>query len=134
MQVDAFLAELEPLTHHARTERVVDLGRRIARGDDPDAAALADALERQDNAYPRLLALCTVWGSRDGARVLRALRDPSRAVRGRAMTLVPLACDDAQAAAALALVPGGQPRTNLAVALRRSRRLAVVDAFLDARI
>src|SRR5580704_17987041 len=134
LQVDALLAELEPLTHHARTERMVDLGRRVARGDEPAASTLADALEAHANPYARLLALGTVWGSRDGARVLRALRDPSRAVRGRARSLVPLACDDAQATAALGLVPGGEPRTSLAVALSRRRRAAVVDAFLDERL
>ena len=134
MTPDALLAEFEPLTHRKRIQRMVDLGRSIARGDDPALAPLADALERHESAYARLLAVGTAWGSHDGARVLRALRDPSRAVRGRAIKLVPLACDDAQAEAALGLVPSGRLRTRLAVALRRRRRSGVLDAFLDARL
>ncbi|HEU4412155.1 MAG TPA: hypothetical protein VFS43_43335 [Polyangiaceae bacterium] len=41
MSKDALVAELDPLTHHDRTRRLVQVGRRAAAGD-----ALESALQR----------------------------------------------------------------------------------------
>jgi hypothetical protein len=131
MNAAALLDELDPLTHRGRLRRMVDLGRRAAA--DPGAAAVIEGLAAHPNAYARLLAVATCYGSRDGERALAALGDPSRLVRGRARELIPIVADDAQAARALELVHGRRERTRLTVALRKRRRFAVVDAFLDAR-
>src|SRR5262245_59263627 len=79
------LDELELLTHSARVRRMVELGRSVPR--DPALQACIDSLANGD-AYERGLALMTCFGSRDGARVLRALADPSRTLRGLALTLL----------------------------------------------
>lgn len=133
MDAASFLAELEPLTHHDRARRAVDLGRAAARGD-AGAAALLDALSRSAQAYERLLALTTVYGSRDGARVVAAASDPSRLVRQRATRMVARFCDDAQALAALDAVVGRRALRRTVAQLARRKRQAVVDAFLGARM
>ena len=127
------LDELAPLTHHDRMRRMVALGQRIAAGEG-EAAALADALAAQANPYPRLLALQTVFGSRDGARVIAALADPSALVRKRARRMTAAFCDDAQVATALDLAPRGRVAAGLCRKLRRRKRTALVDAFLAKKL
>lgn len=122
------LRELEPLTHCARVRRMVEVGR-LARGDASAAATLA-ALE-QGGFYERWLSLQACHGSRDAARVLRALTDPSRAIRGRARRLVPVVCDDAQAESALERVSSLPERRRLVARLFASRRRAPIDSLLD---
>jgi hypothetical protein len=126
MTPETLLAELEPLTHHARVRRMVELGR-LAAADASVAATLA-ALE-QGGFYERWLALQSCYGSRDGAQVVRALDHPSRLIRGAAIKLVALACDDTQVREALGLLTPDQCRLLL-LRLLRHRRLAPVDAFL----
>jgi hypothetical protein len=129
----ALLDDLAKLTHRERMRRLVDVGRRVAAGE-PEAAAVTAELAARPNAYARLLALQTVFGSRDGARVLAALSDPSALVRRRARRMVPVFCDDAQAAAAIEKVPPGRPRAGLCRRLSQRRREAVVDAFLASAL
>ncbi len=124
---DDLLARLEPLTHDARVRELVALGR-ASKDDAGSAAALTDLEGR--GFYERYLALLSCYGSRDGAHVLRALADPSRTVRALAVALTPVACDDAQAADALALLRPSI-RRRLARRLRLTRRQGPIDALLD---
>jgi hypothetical protein len=121
------LRELEGVPHDARMRRMVEVGRR-AREEPGVAAVLAD-LER-GGFYERSLALQSCFGSRDGAHVLRALADPSRLLRGLAITLVPVVCDDAQAQAALETASPGS-RLALLRRLYKRKRTTPVDRFLD---
>lgn len=125
---ESFLDELETLTHSERVRRMVDVGRRAADGDHP-AAALLRRLEAGD-VYERYLALQAGFGSRDGARALRALGDPSGLVRGLARRLVPLVCDDGQAVEAVERL-NRRERKSLMTGLLRAGRRAPIDAFLE---
>ena len=128
MTADALVAELEPLTHVERMVRMVDLGRRAGNGDE-DAGRLIDELA-DGSTYRRLLALQTVYGSRDGTRAAAALTDPSRLVRHRGAKLVALVCSDDQAGRALASVAGHKLRRRLAGNLLRRGRHPAVDLFM----
>ncbi len=127
------LDELAPLTHHDRMRRMVDLGRRCAAGEG-EAAAIVEGLAARQNPYPRLLALQTVFGSRDGARVIAALADPSALVRARARRMTARFCDDAQVQVALAMAPRGRVGASLCRKLRREKRVHVIDAFLSKNL
>lgn len=70
MQVEAFLAELEGLSHRARTQRMIALGRRAQ---EPEVAALLDALDAGD-AYARRLALSLIGNCCDGAQAVEAAK------------------------------------------------------------
>ncbi|AUX44506.1 hypothetical protein SOCE26_059700 [Sorangium cellulosum] len=133
MEIASFLAALELQTHHDRVRRVVELGRAAARGD-AGARALLGALSGSAQPYERLLALMSVYGSEDGARVVAALSDPSRAVRGRASRMTARFCDDAQALAALDALVERRALRRVVTDLARRKRQAVVDAFLGARL
>ncbi len=91
MTPSQLLKELEPLTHDGRVRRMVEVGRLAST--DSSGADTLDSLER-GTFYERRLALVSCFGSRDGSRVLRAIDDASRHIRGLARRLVPLACDD----------------------------------------
>jgi hypothetical protein len=126
MKAATLLRELEPLIHTDRVRRMVALGRE-ARTNAAVAATLT-ALEQGD-VYQRSLALYACYGSADGALVLRTLADPSRSVRALALSLVALACDDAQALSALGSLPARTQR-SLLKRLAMRKRFAPVDAFL----
>src|SRR6266516_352016 len=96
------LRELEALTHADRMRRMVEVGRSAAA--DPEIASTLASLAA-GGFYERYLALQSCCGSGDGAHALRALADPSRTIRGLAVRLVPVVCDDAQAEAALSGAP-----------------------------
>ena len=117
------LEELEPLTHRERMRRMVALGR------DPEARAKIDALWR-GGVYERTLALQSVYGSRDGARVVAAAGDPSRTIRYRALRLIVSVCDDASAALAMARLESKSARRRLLAMLQRRGRRAAVEAYL----
>ena len=131
---EVLLVDLEPFTHAQRMRRMVELGQRLARGQELDLIPLISGLERHESAYARMLALQSCMGSHDGAHVLRALADPSRTLRSRAACVVPHACNDAEAEIALGLVSGRRVRARLVASLVRRGRGGVVDAFLEARI
>ena len=126
MHHNDLLQEFQRLSHSERVQRMVDLGRR-ARSD-TEAAAVLTSLEH-GGFYERWLALQACYGSRDGAYILRALSDPSQAIRSAALGLVALICDDAQVRSALdTLLPKQQRR--LLMLLAKHRRHAPIDAFL----
>lgn len=121
------LTELRALSHDGRVARMVALGR--AALSDKKAAALLDELWRGE-VFERRLVLKSCFTSRDGTRVLAALGDPSRLIRGAARKLVAVICDDAQAVSALQQTYAVRQHLQLLVALRRRRRLQPIDTFL----
>lgn len=130
--VAALLQELEPLCHPERTQRMVALGR--AAKADPKVRELLDALWNSggdSGAYARRLVLKSCYGSQDGARVLQALSDPSRLLRGGARKLVALCCTDGQAIQALQTTWYVRQHMPLLGALRVRGRWQPIDAFLD---
>lgn len=127
MTAEHLLQELETFTYTARIRRMVELGRAAAH--DPQIAAILMTLELGDFSA-RFLALHSCFGSADGAHVLRALTDPSRIIRGVAIDLIPLACDEAQLQQALTIVPR-DGRRALLWKLRHSGHDALIDAFLE---
>lgn len=128
----ALLQELDPLPHPERTARMVQLGR--AAKTDAKTRELLEALWNTDGdggAYARRLVLKSCYGSLDGARVLQALSDPSRLLRGGAQKLVALCCSDAQALQALQTTWYVRQHLTLLRSLHARGRLPAVDAFLD---
>ncbi len=121
------LQDLETLPYRARFRRMIELGRQAAH--DAEIAALLKDLEQGD-FYERLLAIQACYGNYDGDHVLRALADPSRIIRGFAITLVPLTCNEDQVRKALALVPR-DGRRHLLCKLYNRRVHAPIDDFLE---
>ncbi|WP_338277579.1 hypothetical protein [Corallococcus caeni] len=126
--LSALRAELSSTFHDARVRHMVALGRKART--DPEAQALLDALARGD-AFERRLALAAQFTRRDGAAVLKATADESFRVRALAFELVSVACDDAQALEALRMAHGMRREHAVIHQLRKRRRHAVIDAFLD---
>ncbi|WP_338263251.1 hypothetical protein [Corallococcus caeni] len=124
-------AELSSTFHDARVRHMVALGRKALT--DPEAQALLDALSRGD-AFERRLALAAQFTRRDGAAVLKATADESFRVRALAFQLVSVACDDAQALEALRMAHGMRREQAVIHQLRKRRRHAVIDAFLDGLV
>lgn len=127
MTAKHLLHELETLPHAARIRRMVELGRAAAH--DSDITSTLTTLE-QGNFYERFLALHSCFGSYDGAHVLRALTDPSRIMRGTAISLTVLACDEEQLRQALRLVPR-DGRLPLLWKLYHHGYHALIDEFLE---
>ncbi|MFP2902272.1 hypothetical protein ACLEQD_39115, partial [Corallococcus sp. 4LFB] len=126
--LSALRAELSSTFHDARVRHMVALGRKART--DPEAQALLDALARGD-AFERRLALAAQFTRRDGAAVLKATADESFRVRALAFELVSLACDDTQALEALRMAHGMRREQAVIHQLRKRRRHAVIDAFVD---
>jgi cellulose synthase operon protein C len=122
-----FLSELEGLTHIARQQRLVTLGR-AALGD-TEARALLDGLAASEDAYARSLVVTSLYGSRDVERAYGLLADRSRLVRRRTARIIPVICDDAQAAQALSRCNTVRAQKRLALQLRRCGRVAALDEF-----
>ena len=127
-----FLMALEPLTHRERMGRLVNLGRRVSQGDEV-AAHITRELGESPESYERRLALMTVFGSRDGARVVTSLSDVSRTLRRGACRMLPIFCDDAQVAQGLEAIIERRVLLRTLGALVRRKRQVVVDSFLQAR-
>ena len=127
MTVDALLAELETISYDNRVKRLVALGQQART--DATAAALLQALAASERFYERQLALLACYGSGNGAHVLAALADPSRLLRGLALTLVAKVCTDEQARRAFGSLTR-QMQPKLLRNLRQRGRAAVVDALL----
>lgn len=106
---------------------MIELGRQAAHN--AEIAALLTDLEQGD-FYERLLAIQSCYGSYDGSRVLRALADPSRIIRGFAINLAPLVCNEDQLREALTLVPR-DGRRHLLCKLYKRRAHALIDDFLE---
>lgn len=128
----ALLQELEPLSHPQRVARLIELGR-LARTDKKSAALLSELWDTDDPsaAYARRLVLKSCYSSRDGGRVLQALSDPSRLVRGAARKLIALCCDDEQALSALQTMWYVRQHLPVLKALRQRDRTTPIDKFLD---
>jgi hypothetical protein len=91
MHKEELLQKLERQTYRQRMRHMVELGRQAVS--DPAALALVAELA-QEEAYERVLALQSCYGSGDSAHVVRANGDGSPDVRALALRLVPLLCDD----------------------------------------
>ncbi|HLW03281.1 MAG TPA: HEAT repeat domain-containing protein [Ktedonobacterales bacterium] len=124
MTVEELLQDLEARHHAERVRAMIALGRR---GDAETRALLAE-LEAGD-FYQRYMALYSCFGSQNREHVLRALDDPSKIIRGLALRLLPLVCDDEQLQQALASAPA-QVYLPLLWKLRQRKQQATIDAFL----
>ena len=113
-----------PTTHDARVRWALALGA------DPKAKRRRAALFRKDVAS-RWLAVVACHRSRDGALLLRAIRDPSRRVRGKALVVLAVVADDAQAAEALRIAHSMRVTRILLRQLGRRGRTAPIDDYLD---
>jgi len=125
MTVDELLQHLETMTHAGRVQVMIDLGRR----DDAESAAIITALAR-GGFYERFLALYSCFGSQNREQVLRALADPSRIIRGPALRLLPIVCDEAQLASVLESAPA-EVRLPILWKLRQRKQQAAIDTFLE---
>lgn len=128
MITDALLAEMNDQTDDYRISRMIALGRQSAA--DPDVAEILGVLA-SGSFYERRLALLTCFGSRKGAQVLLALSDPSRLIRGLALSLIPVVCSDAQVEEALMASTPTIRAVLLTKLVRRGRR-GPVDTFLTS--
>ena len=127
MTIALLLAELATASYDARVQRMVALGRQ-ARTEAAAAAGLRE-LATAAGFYERQLALLACYGSHDGAHVLAALADPSRLLRGLALSLVAKVCTEEQARLAFGRLPR-KAQPVLLRRLRRRQRLGVIDAVL----
>jgi hypothetical protein len=121
----ALRTALTALTHAGRMRHMAAYGRGAAEpgpAGETCRAVLADL--EHGGPFERAMALQACHGSRDGDRVLRALEDSSRRLRGYAVALLPLICDTAQIGRALPSVP----RRLHAGLLRRARMHGRTDA------
>ena len=127
MTAEQLLQILETLTFSARIHHMIDSGRTSLH--DSELASTITMLE-QGGFYERFLAIYSCFGSSDGAHVLRALADPSRIIRGVAIKLTTLACDEAQLRQALEIVPR-DGRLPLLWKLHHHGDQLLIDAFLE---
>jgi hypothetical protein len=128
MTIETLFAELETLSYDQRLLRMIALGKESRIN--PEAKALLAALEAEGTFYARLLRLQACIGSRDGATVLRGVRDESRILRGFAGKLVSQFCSDEEAVQAL-VAANKDLRRLLLCRLLRYRRRPVIDTFLE---
>lgn len=115
------LAELEQLPHGARQRRLVELGR------DPSFAPLGERWARA-GTYLRSLALMALHGSRDSARLLPYLHDPSTHLRRQAVRMLALFGSDEQIRQQLPLLSPRQARGLLTLLIVHHRR-ELVDSL-----
>jgi hypothetical protein len=94
MSRETFLAELESLSDAARMRRMVDEGRASIH--DSTIQMRLEELSR-GGFYERRLSLQSCFGSRDSHHVIRSLSDSSMLLRGLAIRLVALVCDERSA-------------------------------------
>src|SRR5262249_17773957 len=122
---EELLEQLETMTYADRVRVLIARGRQ----GDAESRSLVAALER-GNFYERFLALYSCYGSADTAHVLRALADPSPIIRGLAIRLLALVCEETQVQGALA-VAAPQVRLPLLWKLHKRRLQAPIDAYLE---
>ena len=80
--------------------------------------------------YERRLSLQSCFGSRDSDHVLRCLSDSSMILRGLAIRLVALICDNDQALNAFSMVTTRSARKKLIQRMSKRRRFDVADEYL----
>ena len=128
MTVEELLQQLEPLTHAARVQTMIELGRRS----DEESKALIIALEQGD-FFERFMALYSCFGSRDSAQVRRALADASQIIRGLAIRLLPLVCDESELQSVLESA-SAQVRRPILWKLHQHHHQRLVDGVLEPLI
>lgn len=129
MNIESLIAELEPLTHHDRARRMIDIGTRASTGD-REAQCLIAELRSHPSIYVRGLALLSVYGSRDASIVLACIADPSRTLRRKAARLLRLSCSDEQIICALRQIAERRLLTRMLAYLRKQKRTTPIDAFV----
>lgn len=127
MTTQQILADVDGLTDAGRVKRMIALGRQAQT--EPETAAALQALSA-GGFYERRLALLSCSGSRDGSLPLKSLADPSRLLRGLALSLIPVLCTEEQVLEALETAPE-KARAVLLGRLVSRKRLGPLDAFLD---
>ena len=122
MTPEQLFQECEMLTYKNRLRRMVELGQ-LASND----ATIRDTIDEfaQGDVYQRALAVQSCFGSRDSKHALRALSDPSRIVRGLALNLVSLICNDAELQNALDSLPLAEKEVLLHKLYRRQRQTPI---------
>ena len=113
----------DPVNHRERIRTILDRARAGDR----------NHLEQLEagGAAERWLATVAGCADRDGARTLRRLEDASRRVRGAAVALAPLACDDDQVVAALTAMWAVRGERRLLRRMAAQGRTVAIDRFLD---
>lgn len=127
MTIDELLSTLETQTHAVRVQRMIELGKR-ARSE-PETADLLSEMARGE-WYQRFLALYACFGSLQTSQVLAALTDPSQIMRGLALRLLPLVCNEAELQQVLITAP--RPlRQPLLWKLTQYGHQALIDGFVE---
>src|SRR6266478_4430638 len=118
MRLKSLMKELKALPHAGRMRRMVEVGRQAASD-----RSVRETLDEMSlgGVFQRAMALQACYGSRDGQRVVQALQDPSRLIRGLAVTLVPEVCDDDQARRAFAATSSVTAQAALVRRLSKKR-------------
>jgi hypothetical protein len=127
MNPQTLLQTLEPLTHQARMQQMVVIGRQ-SRGN-RDLVGTLNQLAGGD-FYNRYLALQACFGSENIELINQSLSDRSRKLRSLALRLIVLFGDDEQLIAALQIIPVKQ-RTHLLKQLLKHRRYQVIERYLE---
>src|SRR5690348_9478480 len=127
MTIDQLLQDLEVLTHAVRVQKMIELGRRSTN--DPEIAALLNEMA-QGEWYQQFLALYSCFGSANATQVLATLTHSSRILRGLALRLLPLICNQTQIQQALETAPPAL-RLPLLWNLSKHGHYACIDRFVE---
>ena len=127
MTPEQLIQECETLTHNGRMLKMVELGRSATK--DAGIASMLASLAQGD-AYQRVLAVQSSYGSRASAPALQALSDPSRRVRSCALRVVANICSDAELQSAFDTLAFDM-KIALIRRLHRHRRQAPIDWCLE---
>lgn len=134
MNLSPLLAELETKSHRDRVARMIALGRQAAAGDAEAAAQIAE-LGRSADAYQRQLALFSVHGSEDGARLAAGTADASRTLRRTAWRRLTRFCHDAALLAEALSGVHHLPTLKRAIArLHKAGHSEPIDRFLEPHL
>jgi cellulose synthase operon protein C len=126
--LETLLQELDATPYTQRIQRMIELGRLSK--EQPHLAELISQLWR-GGSYERRLALYSCYGSKDGAKVLASVSDPSRLVRSLSFVMIAPTCNDAQALEALEVAYSRRRHLPVMQMLRKKRRYVPVDIFLE---
>ncbi|GHO46105.1 hypothetical protein [Ktedonospora formicarum] len=127
MTIDQLLQDLEILPHAGRVQKMIELGRRSKS--DPEIEALLNEMA-QGEWYQRFLALYSCFGSANAAQVLATLTHSSRILRGLALRLLPLVCNQIQLQQVLENAPPAL-RLPLLWNLSKHGHYACIDRFVE---
>ncbi len=127
MNPKTLLQTLEPLTHQARMQQMVAIGKQSR--DNRDLAGTLARLARGD-FYDRYMALQSCFGSENIELINQSLSDRSRKLRSLALRLIVLFGDDDQLIAALQIIPTKQ-RSHLLKKSLKHGRYQVIERYLE---